>query len=116
MNRFIETKSAAGESTKNLNDTSFALQKLKNRVQYRPLRSALKIELEKKLFGLLAGRNISLEAVKSLIEEGVDINCVNQEGMTPLHQLTKDSNEKESVKDIVLLLIDHCHESQHVFL
>ena len=92
---FIETNSAIVDSKNMWNNTLFAMQKLKNRVKYRPiLRSDLKEALQKKLFDLLAGRNINIEAIERLIEEGVDLNNVNQEGLTPLHQLAKDSNEK----------------------
>jgi len=50
----------------------------------------------------------SLEEVKHFIQEGVDINCTNEEGVSPLLNLAKEKNNGENnLVGILQLLIQH---------
>nr|CAH0106341.1 unnamed protein product [Daphnia galeata] len=44
---------------------------------------------EPKLFELLKASEVNLEEVRTLIHDGVDVNCVNSDGCTPLLYLAK---------------------------
>ncbi|XP_046457050.1 death-associated protein kinase 1-like [Daphnia pulex] len=64
-------------------------------------------EMEIKLFKLLGAPYVDLEEVKSLIDEGVDINCANEEGFTPFLHLIKGCNTKTNLKETMQFLIEN---------
>ncbi len=66
------------------------------------------LEKENRLFDLMTETNPSFEEMENLIQEGVDINCMNQVGLTPLLQLlATNSNEKDNLTDVIRILIEH---------
>ena len=71
-----------------------------------PLEGEMKKAAEKKLFDLIDGLHPNAKEIKDLINDGVDINCRNEKGMTPLLRLMEVSNDKINLKEIVLLLIE----------
>jgi ankyrin repeat protein len=60
-----------------------------------------------KLFKLLEASNVDLEEVKALIDEGVDINCVNEKGSTPFLHLIKGCSTKTNLKETMQFLINN---------
>ena len=63
--------------------------------------------MEIKLFKLLEASNVDLKEVKALIDGGVDINCVNEEGSTPFLHLMKRCNTKTNLKETMQFLIEN---------
>ena len=68
------------------------------------LRNSSAIDL---LLKLMDEENPSLSEIENLIGQGVDINTVNQEGLTPLLYIARNSNEKGNVIDVIQLLFRH---------
>ena len=62
---------------------------------------------EKKLFNLMEEENSSLKEIESLIEQEVDINCVNKEGITPLLYLLMQPNQTDNFIDVLQSLLHH---------
>ncbi|XP_046645722.1 putative ankyrin repeat protein RF_0381 isoform X2 [Daphnia pulicaria] len=67
----------------------------------------LKKEMEIELFKLLEAPNVDLKEVKALIDEGVDINCFNEEGCTPFLYLIKRCSTKDNLKETVQFFIEN---------
>jgi ankyrin repeat protein len=63
--------------------------------------------MEIKLFKLMEASNVDLKEVKALIDEGVDINCVNEEGSTPFLHLMEGCSTKTNLKETMQFLIDN---------
>ena len=63
------------------------------------------ISPEKKLFKLINATSPNLKEVEDLINGGVDINCRDEQQMTPLLRLMKISNIKEKLEENIQLLI-----------
>ena len=49
----------------------------------------------------------NLKEIENLMVQGVDINCLNKGGLTPLLYLVKKSNEKQNLIDVLQLLLHH---------
>ena len=57
------------------------------------------------MFELLKASEVNLEEVRTLIHDGVDVNCVNSDGCTPLLYLAKVSKGKKNLKNAMELLL-----------
>ena len=68
------------------------------------------VELETKLFNLCSCDTYpSLEEVKQILQEGVNVNCIDENGSTPFLSLlaTEKKNGHDNLIEIVQLLIQH---------
>ena len=63
------------------------------------------MKLELKLFNLLAEKHSSLNEINDVLSQGVDINFVNDEGLTPLLQLTKSGHLRNDLMDVIQLFL-----------
>lgn len=83
------------------------MEKLKAQLKYIAVNKTI-IDQEKRLFDFLTETKSNLDEIKSLIKSGVDINCINQVGLTPLlHLLATNPNEKENFTEIIGFFIEH---------
>ena len=63
--------------------------------------------MEKKLFDLVNEQSPSVFQIGKLINDGVDVNCRNNQEMTPLLQLLFNSASKQNVQEIVRLFVEN---------
>jgi ankyrin repeat protein len=47
-----------------------------------------------------------MEKNNKITRQGVDINCVNQEGLTPLLQLIKNGHSRKDLMDVIQILLN----------
>ena len=78
-------------------EMSLAVERLKTSLSLPVLDGKMNAAQEKKLFDVINQKNPSVKEIENLINGGVDINCRNEQGMTPLLQLAKDSGSKQNV-------------------
>ncbi|EFX82937.1 hypothetical protein DAPPUDRAFT_315977 [Daphnia pulex] len=65
------------------------------------------LENSQQLFTLIAKENPSVEEIGKLIQEGVDLNVKDPNGLTPLLRLAQSEKKSENLVEIISLLIQH---------
>ena len=61
--------------------------------------------MEKRFFELLGAPHVDLQEVKFLIDEGANVNCVNEKGLTPFLHLMRECHTKRNLMDITRKII-----------
>ena len=88
---------------------SGTIKRLEKKTKRPVLEGKKKEAAEKKLFSLIDEVKPNVKEIENLINGGVDINCKNGKGLTPLDQLIRSnfSSTKQNVLEIVRLFVEN---------
>ena len=93
-----------------MTETALAIEypKTKNETTPLVLQREIIIAAEKSLFQLINETSPNIKEIEDLLtNKGVDINCRDEGGMTPLLRLMQLSNNKNNLEEIVRVLLRH---------
>ena len=112
---YAETRKSVVSNKKLDNISSVPQPKTVGLLKPKLLDDKNEIIAETKLFNLLSAKNINLKELKSLIKQGVDINCLYKtpgfnrfyQGITPLLFLLNERNDKDNFINALQLLLEN---------